>query len=82
MAIKLECDICHKDIAELDKINELTADYKVPGRIEHLCAGCVRKLNDKIKGFRAHYGDLMANDVREWLLDLENRTKEKATAKA
>lgn len=77
MAVKLTCDVCHKEFDKLGKVDALTDEYQVPGRIEHLCMGCIRKLTDKAKSLREHYAKLLSQDIRTWLLDLENKSNSK-----
>lgn len=78
MAVKLTCDICKKDVKSLDKIGKITEAYQVPGRIEHICSACARKLDQKLMTFRDHYSKLMAEDARQWLLELENKSRPSA----
>ncbi len=75
MAAKLTCDVCHKEFTQLGKIDALNDEYQVPGRIEHLCAADIRKLQQKMESLRKVYGKQMAEDIRQWLLDLENKSK-------
>lgn len=66
----LTCDFCDRDFSkEFDKIATLTAEFQVPGRIEHVCQDCVKLVDEQLAKVRKSYQDEIAGRMREWLLE-------------
>lgn len=81
MSAILHCDLCLKEQKEMDDLATASKEYQVGDRIKHFCKACAEKVNDKIKALSEYYGNELAKDVREFLLEFRNKNTDKNAKK-
>ena len=72
--IKLNCDICGKEVQNYDELIKILAIYRVKN-LEDMCRSCEKKLNKQLDEIKKRQHNELIKEMKTKIIEFSNKEK-------